>query len=194
MRILLCILLVGLLPPSAHADERYLLDKAHTSILFSVNDFGVSRVTGSFDAYDGDFVFCLRHPDKNTIKVTLYSSGIHTTDGKEEEELRGPHFFNAAQYPSIRFQSTKVELKDDNDAEVTGALTLLGVTRPTVLHVHFLKKEFSLSEGTYAVNFTATGSIKRADFGMNYLNPLIGNEVQLRINATGLDEDEKEKR
>jgi polyisoprenoid-binding protein YceI len=178
-----------LLAPAARADEHYAFDKAHTQIVFSVDSFWFSHITGAFTVYDGDFVFCLAHPDKNGISITLYSKGIHTPDGERDEEMQGPHFFDAARFPDVRFISTGVKFTGANDADVSGNLTLRGITRPMTLQVHFLKTDSDPANGAYAVDFTATGTISRSDFGMDYLDPLIGDDVKIRIETAGRDED-----
>jgi polyisoprenoid-binding protein YceI len=177
----------------AQADNHYALDKAHTAISYSVDSFlGLSDISGTFAKYDGDFVFCTQHPDKDRISITLYSSGIRTPDGERDEEIQGPHFFNAAEFPEIHFISTKVTLVNNNDADVDGNLTLLGVTKPVMMHVHFLQTNAEPGSDDYVVDFSASGVIERSDFGMTYLDPIIGDEVLLRIEAKGMEKDAHE--
>jgi polyisoprenoid-binding protein YceI len=177
----------------AYADEHYTLDKTHTAIDFSVNSFfGLSEINGAFTKFEGDFVFCKEDPSEDRISVTLYSSGIHTLDGGRDEELQGPYFFNAAQFPDIRFVSTKVELTDENEATVDGDLTLLGVTKPITMRVHFMKKIVDPDSANSMADFTASSIIRRSDFGMTYDDPFIGNDVRLRIKANGADEFEND--
>jgi polyisoprenoid-binding protein YceI len=191
LTLLLFLLLASIQP--AHADEHYVLDKAHTAIRFSVSSFfGLSDITGAFTKYGGDFVFCIPDPDEDRIAVTLYSSGIHTPDGDRDEELQGPHFFNAAQFPEIRFVSTKVRVVNENDAVAEGTLTLLGITKPVTMQVHFLQRDAAPGSDAHVVNFSASGIIKRSDFGMTYLDPFIGDEVRLRIEAKGTQDNEHE--
>ena len=184
---LLAVLALGLCANPAQADERYVFDKKHTSISFSVSRLGVFHVRGDFKDYEGEFVFCIRHPDKDFVTITLYPAGLHTGDGEMDETLQGPDFFDAAQFPRGRFVSSTVKLLDKDNATIAGQLTVLGVTKPFTLDVHFKGKEYEPESGDYVVSFTASGIIRRSDFGMSYLTPIIGDEVHLRIQAQGID-------
>ena len=188
---LLPALLLGLHGNAAHADERYAFDKKHTAINFSVTSFGISQVKGQFSDYDGDFVFCMQHPDKDAVAITLYPAGIHTGDEETDNELRGTDF-NAQQFPRIRFVSTAINLIDKDHAKVTGNLILLGITKPITLDAHFTKKEHDPKSGDYVVNFSASGVIKRSDFGMTHLSAIVGDEVRLSIEVEGIDEEDAE--
>ncbi|MDE1901263.1 MAG: polyisoprenoid-binding protein [Alphaproteobacteria bacterium] len=187
--ILFCLLstgLFGLSEKSVLADERYAFDKGHSSILFSVSRFGFFQEKGEFSDYDGDFVFCTQHPDKDAISITFYSAGIRTSDEETDEDLRGPDFFNAAQFPQMRFVSTAVKLVDKDNAKITGNLTLLGVTKPVAFDAHFAERDDDTDNDDYVASFSASGVIKRSDFGMNHLIPIIGDEVHLRIQVKGI--------
>jgi len=185
----LLVALLFLLPgSSARAEERYTFDKKHTSILFSVGSLGVSRVKGQFSNYDGDFVFCIQHPDKDEVAITIYPASLRTSEGEMDNDLRGPDFFNAAQFPRMRFVSTTVKLIDKDNAKITGNLTLLGITRQVTVEAHFTEKEHDTESGDYVVSFSASGIIKRSDFGMNHLIPVIGDEVRLDIQVKGVEE------
>jgi polyisoprenoid-binding protein YceI len=166
------------------ASEYYSLDKAHTVILFSVSNFGVWNITGTFSEYDGYFLFSRRDPGKDAVSVTLYAAGIHTQDTNLDEELQGEHFFYAARFPQIRFASTGIRFADADNAEIQGHLDLLGVRRPVTLHVHYLGQH--AGGGDNVVGFSADTTIQRTEFGMDYLSPIIGNEVQIHIEARGV--------
>lgn len=182
----------ALLPGSAGAGDRYLFDQNHGTVGFSVSSFGIPAVTGEIDKYEGEFVFSERRPDRDRVAVTLYSSAIHAAGGALDRELQGPHFFDAARFPRIRFVGTTVRFIDENDAEVRGTLTLLAASRPVVLHVHFLaggEDDRNASGGRAVVRFAAWALIDRTRFGMDYLSPIIGDEVRIRIAATGTRAD-----
>jgi polyisoprenoid-binding protein YceI len=173
---------------SAQADERYLFDKSHTTVSFSVSRLGFFQTQGEFNNYDGDFVFCIEHPNKDSITITLYPASIHTPSAWMEKELRGADFFNAARFPHMRFVSTAVKLIDKDNATITGNLTLLGITKPITLDAHFEERGDDPDDDDYVVTFSASGVIKRSDFGMNYLMPIIGDEVRLHIQVRGIEE------
>jgi polyisoprenoid-binding protein YceI len=169
----------------ARADERYTFDKKHTSILFSVGSLGVFHLEGKFSDYDGDFVFCVRHPDKDAVAITIYPASLHTSAGEMDDDLRGPDFFNTTQYPRMRFVSTAVKLLDKDNAKITGSLTLLGITKPVTVDAHLTEKKHDPKSGDYVAGFSASAVIKRSDFGMTRLIPIVGDEVSLRIQVSG---------
>jgi len=184
---LMALLLFGLSASSTRANEKYTFDKDHTSIFFSVSRFGFLEIGGEFSEYDGYFVFYADHPEKDKIAITFYPAGIHTADEETDATLQGPKFFNATQFPQMRFVSTKITPTDKDNALITGNLTLLDVTKPVTLNAHFAKiDEDQNDEGDYAVRFSATGIIQRSDFGMDYMIPIIGDEVRLRIQVQGI--------
>jgi polyisoprenoid-binding protein YceI len=183
LRIIALTMSLILPPKSAGAGEYYALDKAHTVILFSVSNLGVWDITGAFSKYDGYVIFSREDPDKDRVSVTLYAAGIHTQDANLDEELQGEQFFNAARFPQIRFTSTGIRFADKDNADIQGHLDLLGVRRPVTLHVHYLDQRAGDGD---VVSFSADATIKRTEFGMDYLSPIIGNEVHIHIEARGV--------
>jgi len=181
------VLLCGSFLNTAWADENYVFDKEHSSIRFSVDNFEIFDITGAFTEFDGSFMFCLPHPEKDKVSMTLYAAGLHTADADRDEELQGPHFFDAAHYPRITFISTSVKHIDADNADVTGNLTLRGMTKPVTFHVHFNAKDVDDDDGDVR-SFTASATIQRSDFGMDYLSHFaVGNDVQLKVEATGVE-------
>jgi polyisoprenoid-binding protein YceI len=95
-----------------------------------------------------------------------------------DDYLRSEVFFNVARFPDMRFVSTSVEKRDEHHAQVTGDLTMLGVTRPISLDVEVARK---LAATNQRVGFKATGVINRLDFGMNAGYPLISDAIHLTV-------------
>ncbi len=177
--------------PAFAALDHYALDKEHTNILFHINHLGFSEMVGLMTSYDGSFRFDPRHPKDSKVDVTISPAGIHTSSKKLDEVLQGTQWFNTAKFPTIHFVSAAIKVTDDHDGDVTGNLTLLGVTKPVVLHVHFNKADFFPMTGEFKAGFSATATLKRSDFGMtSYLN-MIGDKVRIEIQTEGVDEDIK---
>ena len=112
--------------------DSYKLDPVHTQIMFTVSHMGFSYPTGSFVKFEGGFDF-----DENNYEN---SAGIDMNDATWNEHLSGEQWFNVAKYPTMTFKSTKVMKTGDKTMDVTGDLTLLGVTKPVTLNVVFHKK------------------------------------------------------
>ena len=114
---------------------------------------------------------------------------IDTNNAKRDEHLRGPDFFNANQFPAITFQSTAVSAAPNEAGEtvyeVTGDLTMHGVTRPVTLALRLLK-EGQGREGEDRNGFLCEKHLNRSEFGMTNMVPAIGDEVAVTISFEGV--------
>lgn len=171
---------------NAEAAGVYKFDKVHTQVLFFVNHLGFSTSEGEFQVDDGSFTFDPAHPEKSNVNVTIDINSLDMDDAKWEEHLKGKDFFNEADYPTMTFKSTDIKVTGDNKADITGDLTLHGVTKPVTLHTIYNKSGVHPFSGEYVSGFSATGEIKRSDFGMNYGIPAIGDDVKIRLEVEGL--------
>jgi polyisoprenoid-binding protein YceI len=171
--------------------DRYELDKEHTTILFFVNHLGFSDMIGKFTDYDGSFTFDPAAPEKSTLQAVIRPKGVQTSSAKLDEHLQNKDFFNSAQFPEIRFVSTGIKVTGENTGDVSGNLTMLGVTKPAVLRVRFNKADFYPMNGAFAAGFSADLNIKRSDFGMSYGVPMVSDEVRLHIETEGHNLDRK---
>ncbi|OYW27807.1 MAG: polyisoprenoid-binding protein [Caulobacter sp. 12-67-6] len=117
----------------------YRLDKTHASLVFTVNHLGFSNYTAAFADFDARLIFDPARPELTTLEATIdpRSLTLPSPPAGFKDELVGPQWLNAAQYPAITFKSTKVDVTGVNTARVTGDFTLHGVTKPVVLEVTF---------------------------------------------------------
>ena len=192
MRILSLFLsvLVLLMPISAMAQvETYTFDKAHTQILFFVNHLGFSNSQGEFHDYDGYFVIDRTQPQNSKVDVTIKTASIDMDDEKWDAHMKNEDFFHVEKFPEMTFKSTGVEVTGENTANITGDLTLLGVTKPVVLHTTHNKSGKHPFSGKYVAGLSAHTHINRSDFGMNYGLPGVGDEVEIRIEVEGIREE-----
>lgn len=173
------------------AAEKYTFEQPHTQILFSVNHLGFSHSTGRFNDFDGHFTLDRENLANSSVDVTIKTASVDMSHEAWEAHLKNADFFNVEKFPEMTFKSTKVELTGDNTANVTGDLTLLGVTKPVVLAVTHNKSGDHPMKGVYMAGFSATATVKRSEFGMNYGLPNVGDDVQIRIEVEGIREDAK---
>ena len=167
----------------------YKVDTAHTQIIFAVDHMGFSTTHGTFKTFTVDLKFDPAKAAKTTVNVNVDTSSIATGFGPRDEHLKSPDFFNAAQFPSMTFKSTKTEVTGDNTAKLTGNLTLLGVTKPITLDVKLVDNgpsPFAPTANVYG--FSATGMIKRSDFGMTKFVPApggrgVGDDISFTIGS-----------
>ena len=172
----------------AAALERFAIDKAHSSFVFSVNHLGFSNVFGRFADFVGEFAFDPANIGANTVKVSIKSASIDTLHQRRDDHLRSPDFFNAKEFPEVVFVSTKVEKTGEKTGKVFGELTMLGVTKPVTLDVTFnrmAEHPLPAYNKVLTAGFSARTVIKRSDWGMKYGTPNLGDEVTLYFEVEG---------
>lgn len=168
------------------AADRYELDPAHAYVGFTIDHLGYSTVHGRFDQVKGEIMLDEANRAASSVSITVPSTSINTNHGKRDEHLRSPDFFNSLEFPEITFISTGVAPSGDNQATIKGKLTLLGVTKEIELKARLNKvAPHPFKKGLVVAGFSATGTIKRSDFGMKYGLPLVGDEVTLVLEAEG---------
>lgn len=193
-KILLSALAVaGLLfmPVQARAQvEQYDFDKAHTQIVFFVNHLGFSNSMGKFLDWDGHYILDRDNPENSRIDVTIHTASIEMNDERWNNHMKNEDFFDVENYPHMTFKSTNVEVTGEDTARVTGDLTLLGQTHPVVLDVVHNKSDYHpMRSEVFVSGFSATGSLKRSEFGMDYGLPLVGDEVRIVLEVEGFRRD-----
>src|SRR5438105_3750351 len=117
------------LPALAAAEATiYKVDPDHSGVGFSIRHF-VSNVPGRFDDFEGTIRYDPQSPSASSVELSVRTTSIDTGNNDRDEHLRSPDFFDAQKFPALTFTSTGVTLKDTHTLEVTGDLTLHGVTR-----------------------------------------------------------------
>lgn len=174
-------LVVGL-PALARAADTYTADPVHCSIIFRVRHLDVSWFWGRINSPTGSFTLDEAEPEKSTMQFALEIKDINTGNPKRDEHLRSPDFFNAAQFPTITFKSTAVKKAGDH-YEVTGDLTLLGVTKSITVSVE--KSGEGKTQAGQRAGIETSFTIKRSDFGMNKMVGAVGDEVKLFLSIEG---------
>lgn len=182
---LMMVALVLMATPARAQIEDYEFDKAHTQIMFAVSHLGFTNSHGRFMEFDGGFQFNRAEPEKSKVDVTIQTASIFMGTEKWDESMTSKKFFDVENFPTMTFKSTKVEKTGDNTGKITGDLTILETTKPVILDVVFNKSGKSPFGEKYKAGFSATGAIKRSDFGMKYGLPLVGDDVQIMLEVEG---------
>jgi polyisoprenoid-binding protein YceI len=170
------------------APANYTIDMAHTSAVFNINHLGFSTMFGRFGQMDGTLVLDTDNIENSSVKMVIDTASVTTFHEKRDEHLRSPDFFNAAEFSEMTFESSKVTKTGENTATLEGELTLLGVSKPVVLDMTINKIGPHPFTQAPMAGFSATGTIKRSDFGMGYGLPAIGDEVSLRLDVEAAPE------
>lgn len=166
----------------------YQIDPAHTSVHFSVRHMMVSNVRGEFGKVSGTVRFDPDNPANSTVEATIDASSIATRDEQRDGHLKSADFLDVEKFPTITFQSTKIELHSGG-AKLTGNLTIHGVTHEITLDVEGLTPELKDPWGKLRIGASATGKLSRKDFGLNWNaaletgGVLVGDEVKITIDV-----------
>lgn len=169
--------------PAAVTAGTYAVEPSHTRIQFTVSHMGFTNWYGDFTGASGSLSLDPKNVGLSKLDISIPVASVSTTNAKLDGELKSADWFDAGQFPTIRFVSTKVTRTAPNKATITGNLTFHGVTRPVVLAAIFNGAGVNPLDKNYTLGFDASTTIKRSDFGVKTYLPLIGDETALRISV-----------
>lgn len=177
------------LPATAKADaKRYHFDTVHTQILFFVSHLGFSISEGEFLDFDGHILFDQETPEHSSVEVSIQTASIDMDDEKWDAHMKNADFFDVENYPTMTFKSTHIEITGENTANITGDLTILDQTKPVTLATTLNKAGEHPFNKKLMAGFSASASIKRSDFGMTYGLPMVGDDVEIRIEVEAVQD------
>jgi len=183
--LILTIILIGSFVNPAPAAETYKLDPDHTSIIFRLKHLGVAYVYGRFSGPTGSFVFDESSPANSSIEIQVDAKNVDTAVAKRDNHLKSPDFFDAGEHPLIKFKSTSVKKSGPDSYEISGNLTLLGKTQPiTVKALQTVNGKDPW--GNFRQGFETSFTIKRSDFGMDFMMGVAGDDVLLTVSVEGI--------
>ena len=162
--------------PAAAAASTWEIDGVHSSVVFKVRHMGVAPFFGRFNQISGSVVVNDEKPAESKVELTIPTDSIDSNNAGRDKHLKSPDFFNAEEFPEIKFVSKTVS-KDGKNWKVDGELSLHGVTKPVSVKVEQVGTgETRMGKRT---GFDVAFTIKRSDFGMNGMLDGIGDEVQV---------------
>lgn len=177
----------ALLATSLGATE-WNIDGAHTSAQFAVRHMMVSTVRGSFDRVSGTVSYDPERPEQAHAKVEIQTASVNTGNERRDEHLRSADFFEVETYPTMTFESTRVESAGDGQFRLIGDLTIRGVTKEVVLEVEGPAPPLQTDRGM-RTGATATTTVNRKDFGLTWNRMLeaggvtVSDEVRITIDV-----------
>jgi polyisoprenoid-binding protein YceI len=186
---LLIILMVSISPPAKAADT-YTVDPIHSFIVFKVGHLNIGYVIGMFTEFTGTIVADKKHPEKSSVEIAVISSSVNTHVEKRDEDLQSDNYLNVLEFPEICFKSTKVKKIDDKTYEVTGDMSLHGITKEIRTTVHLLG-EGKDPWGGYRIAFSTDFDIMRSDYGMTKEIPGAADKVHISLVTEALKNVEK---
>ena len=171
----------------AVAAESYTFDKAHTTVGFQVRHI-VTMVGGKFLDFAGEVQIDRAKPESSSVEFTIQAASISTGEPKRDEHLKSPDFFDVATHPTITFKSTSVKAAGKDAFQVTGNLTMRGVTKSITLPVTLLG-EAKDPWGNEKIGFETSTTLDRKEYGINWNKTLdqggvlVGDEVKVQVSV-----------
>lgn len=170
---------------SAPATEgAYQVDPVQSSVLFGIEHFGASNFYGRFNEVSGEISYDPAAPKKSTVKVEVPVASIDTNNNKRDEHLRGPDFFAAKEFPTMSFESKSIERVAEATElspltlTVKGELEIAGKRKPLTVDVMLVGTGKGMGGGEL-IGFETHFTIKRSDFGVDYMLGGLGDEVDV---------------
>jgi polyisoprenoid-binding protein YceI len=168
--------------PTGLPKASYRLDPHHTSVTMQVSHMGFSHYTLRFDKISGSLEYDPEDRVHPKLTVDIESKSVDSGDRSLDGEVAGAKFFDSARYPEIVFAAGELIDHGDGQGDLAGELTFHGVTRPVTLAVAFNGWGGDVI-GRTTMGFSATTQIKRSDFGVKAYEGLVGDAVDLSIEA-----------
>jgi polyisoprenoid-binding protein YceI len=178
------ILFLAIYSVSAQEETKWGFDKAHSKIQFDVAHMVISEVSGQFQEYEGTVVTSKDDFSDARIDFSIDVKSIDTDSEDRDKHLRSTDFFDVGKYPKITFSSNEMKKMGDNLYQLSGDLTLHGVTKKVILDVKY-GGTIKDSYGNVKAGFKITGVIDRTDYGLKYNSVmdtggmLIGEDVTI---------------
>ncbi|EGH25507.1 YceI family protein [Pseudomonas ficuserectae] len=150
----------------------YVIDKEgqHAFVDFKISHLGYSFIHGTFKDWNGTFSFDAAKPEASKINVELKTASLFTNHAERDKHISSKDFLDVAKYPEAKFVSTAVKSTGEKTADVTGDLTLHGVTKPIVIKATF-NGEGKDPWGGYRAGFNGTSTLNLNDFGIKGPGP-----------------------
>ena len=160
------------------------IDPKHTAAQFSVKHLGVSTVRGAFSKVTGSVTHDPADPSKDSLEATIDASTVDTRLEMRDNDLKSPHFFDVQKFPTITFKSKSVKSTGSGKLQMTGDLTMHGVTKEVVLDVDGPSAPIKDPMGPgQRIGASASTKVNRQDFGIVGAPGIVSDEVTITIDA-----------
>jgi polyisoprenoid-binding protein YceI len=151
------------------------VDPAHSRVEFAAKQLGIATVRGAFAEFEGTLDL-----DAGRAYGTVKTASLDTHNDKRDEHLRSPDFFQVAEHPELRFESTAIRPLGEDTFEIEGELTIRGVTNRIVLAAELRGSE-AHPRGNGRIALAVMGELHRSDWGMTYGRVLISDRVTVAL-------------
>jgi polyisoprenoid-binding protein YceI len=180
---LLLITVLAVTVSAAAQAGNWQIDPNHSSAQFSVRHLGVSTVRGAFTKVSGSAKYDPSDPSKDSLEASIDASSVDTRVTMRDNDLRSPNFLDVQKYPTITFHSKQTKVAGDGKLQITGDLTIHGVTKEVVLDVDGPTAPIKDPWGNQRIGASASTKINRHDFGVNGAPGAVGDDITITIDA-----------
>ena len=171
---------------SATYAQTWTADKAHAKVGFTVTHLMLTEVDGNFKMYDAKFTASKPDLSDAVIELTADVNSINTDNDRRDTHLKSPDYFDAARFPTLTFKSTSFKKVEGKKYQLTGDLTMHGVTKPVTFDAVLTGPVTMEGRGgkQEKAGLKISGTIKRSDFGVgSSTTAVVGDEIELKANG-----------
>lgn len=170
----------------------YSIDKAHSEVGFQVRHL-LTKVRGRFTEFSGIVQIDEQRPENSSVAMTIDASSVDTNTAERDQHLRSADFFHVENHPTVTFRSSRITKRGPDTYDLTGTLTIRGVSKEItfpVTHLGVAKDPW----GTTRAGFEAATTLNRRDFGLVWNAVLetggflVGDEVQIALSIQAVAE------
>ncbi|SDZ49233.1 Polyisoprenoid-binding protein YceI [Jannaschia faecimaris] len=167
--------------PAFAEPEVYVVDSSHAQTVFTYTHLGFSTTYGMFSGWEGEIQFDAENPANSSVEVSIPATSMFTGWEARDEHFSSADFLDVASNDIVRFVSTGIEVTGDDTAEITGDLTLGGVTKEVVLDAKLNQTGDHPQAQKPWIGFDATTTLLRSDFDAGAFAPFVSDEVEVMI-------------
>jgi polyisoprenoid-binding protein YceI len=181
--VLTLIVAMAMAATAAAQSGTWQIDPNHTSAQFSVRHLAVSTVRGAFTKVTGSAKYDAADPSKTSLDATIDATSVDTRVEMRDNDLRSPNFLDVEKFPTITFHSKQARAGGDGKLQITGDLTIHGITKEVVLDVDGPTAAIKDPWGNQRIGASASTKINRKDFSVNGLPAVVGDDITITIDA-----------
>jgi len=157
----------------------YTVDNVHSAVIFTVKHLNVSNFRGRFNKIEGTFDL-----EGNVLEVNVDPASVDTGNAKRDDHLRSPDYLSVKEFPKLSFKGKSFTKKTDNTWDVKGDLSFHGQTKEITVQVVKTGEGKGMQGGTIA-GIESTFTVKRSEYGMNFMPQALSDEIAITIGAEG---------
>ena len=176
---IVALLALGL--PAVGTAETFDVDTAHSFFMFRAVRMGIANIYGRFNDFEGTLELEGDEFEEASITLSIEVDSVDTGVDRRDAHLRSPDFLNAAQIRELKFESQSIRKSSDGSFEVSGRLTLHGVTKEVTATVELVGEGVDRRSGKRLIGFDGTFTFQRSDFDMNFMPSFISDEIQVHL-------------